>query len=68
MNLKDNSDQTPIDWCGECARPGQKECLTILREAGGKASSELSENNVEEEEEEEGSVAASDAEQLDDDE
>ena len=42
--------------------------MTILREAGGKASTELSDYNVEEEEEEEGSVAASDAEQLDDDE
>ncbi len=41
VNRKDRQGQTPVDWCGECERPGQKECLAILRSFGGKSGEEI---------------------------
>jgi len=48
VNKKDRRGQTPVDWCKECERPGQKECLAILQSFGGKSCEELTENQKEE--------------------
>ncbi len=44
VNKKDRRGQTPVDWCKECERPGQKECLAILQSC-----EELSDNQNEDE-------------------
>ncbi len=76
MNKQDHRGETPVDWCSGCTRPGQKECLAVLRAAGGKAREELSteeDENAPEatewnEEEEEQDESGNEEEEFDDDE
>lgn len=49
VNKKDCSGRTPVDWCEDCERPGQKECKSMLIAAGGKTNTQLCDESSQDE-------------------